>query len=170
MTSGVDPETNFNDIASAAGQAASGGAKILFTPEMSLLLDKDRKRAQQTMAQPGYGVAGAEEFGSLEERLWLLAAEAQIDIALGSMPLPLADGKLVNRSIYCRADGNNSGHYDKMHMFDVQLATGETWQESSAYEPGEEPQSIHDTPLRELGLTMTAPRQLFIEVSSLGFF
>ena len=154
MTSGIDPEANLNNIASAAGQAASGGAKILFTPEMSLLLDKDRKRAQQTMAQPGYGVAGTEEFGSLEERLWLLAAEAQIDIALGSMPMPLSNGKLVNRSIFCRADGNNSGHYDKIHMFDVQLATGETWRESSAYEPGEEPQSIHDTPLRELGLTI----------------
>lgn len=154
MNSGIDAEANFLVIKEAAKDAASEGAKVLFTPEMSLLLDKDRKRAQQTMSRPGYGGAETEKFGSLEERLWLLAEEAQIDIALGSLPLPLQNGKLANRSLYLRADGNSSGHYDKMHMFDVQLATGETWRESSAFQPGEEPLSVYDTPLGELGLTI----------------
>ncbi|WP_439648838.1 carbon-nitrogen hydrolase family protein [Erythrobacter crassostreae] len=154
MTSGIDPEANFTVVEEAATRAAGEGAVVLFTPEMSLLLDKDRERARQTMAQPGYGVAETEQFGSFEERLLLLAEKVQIDIALGSMPVPKENGRLANRSLYCRADGTNAGLYDKMHMFDVRLSTGETWRESSAYEPGEGPVSVYDTPLGELGLTI----------------
>ena len=154
MTSGIDPEANFRVIEEGARKAAGERAKILFTPEMSLLLDRDRKRAQRTMTEPHYGVAEAERSGSFEERLWLLAEETGIDIALGSMPMPDKQGRLANRSYYFRADGNNAGCYDKIHMFDVQLAGGETWRESSAYQPGEEPVSIYDTPIGELGLTI----------------
>ena len=41
MTSGIDPEANFKIIARAAHEAREGGAEMLFTPEMSLLLDRD---------------------------------------------------------------------------------------------------------------------------------
>ena len=45
MTSGIDPEENFAVIKQAAKDAHTRGASMLFTPEMSLLLDRDRKRA-----------------------------------------------------------------------------------------------------------------------------
>ena len=44
--------------------------------------------------------------------------------------------------------------YDKIHMFDVDLANGESWRESNAYEPGREVVTIEDTPLGRLGLTI----------------
>ena len=45
MTSGIDPEANFDTIRDAAFVARDGGAEMLFTPEMSLLLDRNRERA-----------------------------------------------------------------------------------------------------------------------------
>ena len=50
MTSGIDPEANFAAIEDAAHKAAAGGAGVLFTPEMALLLDRDRKRASPWIA------------------------------------------------------------------------------------------------------------------------
>ena len=45
MTAGIDPAQNARSIAEAAAKAARGGAAMLFTPEMSGLLDRDRARA-----------------------------------------------------------------------------------------------------------------------------
>ncbi|MEC8837654.1 MAG: nitrilase-related carbon-nitrogen hydrolase, partial [Pseudomonadota bacterium] len=45
MTSGIDPDANTRTLVEAIGQAAEHGATMLFTPEMSGLLDRDRKRA-----------------------------------------------------------------------------------------------------------------------------
>ena len=38
---GIDPEANARTLVAAIGDAAEGGATILFTPEMSGLLDRD---------------------------------------------------------------------------------------------------------------------------------
>ena len=50
MTSGIDPEANYLAVEDAVAAANRQGAEILFTPEMSLLLDRDRKRASVTMS------------------------------------------------------------------------------------------------------------------------
>ena len=47
MTTGIDPVANARTLVSAIGAAASGGAGMLFTPEMSGLLDRDRTRGGQ---------------------------------------------------------------------------------------------------------------------------
>ena len=49
MNSDVDPAINLKVIEEAAIKAANQGAKMLFTPEMSLLVDRDRKRAEKTL-------------------------------------------------------------------------------------------------------------------------
>ena len=41
---GIDPEANGRDLVAAVEEAAAGGAGMLFTPEMSGLLDRDRQR------------------------------------------------------------------------------------------------------------------------------
>ena len=146
MTSGIDPEANFRTIADAAEEAANAGAAILFTPEMALLLDRDRKRAAQTMAGPDYG--------KYQERLQSLAQETGITLVVGSMPVPLEDGRFANRTHYF---GNNTPKpitYDKIHMFDVELETGETWRESSVYAPGETIVTVEDSPLGMLGFSI----------------
>jgi predicted amidohydrolase len=145
MRSGTDPESNFQAIEDAVVKAKGGGAKVLFTPEMSLLLDRERKRAAGSM--------GARNYCDYPARLSELAKAGNIDIALGSMPIPLASGKAANRAIYLRASGT-SVVYDKLHMFDVDLAGGESWRESNAYEPGREIVSVDETPLGRVGLAI----------------
>lgn len=146
MNSGIDPEANFSAIEKAMKEARSGGARMLFTPEMALLLDRDRRRSSATLADPAYG--------AFDERFQALASEVGIDLALGSMPVPVSDGGLANRSCYFYADARPPVRYDKIHMFDVELSTGESWKESAAYRAGREAMAASDTPVGTLGMTV----------------
>jgi len=130
MTSGIDPEANFDTIRDAAYAARDGGATVLFTPEMSLLLDRDRKRSA--------GHIEAEEASPFVKMLTNVAEECGLYLALGSMAVALPDGRRANRSLLFRPSGEQPLHYDKMHMFDVDLAGGEGWRESAVYRPGDE--------------------------------
>ena len=146
MCSGVDPEANFAVIEDAAKQCAKQGALVLFTPEMSLLLDRDRARARQWIE--------SDQPAEMIERLSVIAAKQHLDIVIGSMPVATASGKWANRAHYFRPDLGLPVTYDKIHMFDVELATGEAWRESAAYEPGREVVAVENTPLGRLGLTI----------------
>jgi len=146
MTSGIDPRANLADIEEAARRAEKGGAQVLFTPEMSLLLDRDRVRAGEWI--------NSGEAEEAAENLRIAAAKFFIDIAVGSMPVPAGNGKWANRSFYFRGQGSDPVNYDKIHMFDVDLATGESWRESNAYEPGRAVVTVEDSPLGRLGLTI----------------
>lgn len=146
MTSGIDPEVNYSTLEAAAIEAGEGGAEILFTPEMSLLLDRDRSRA-------GPWIESTEP-ERISDRLARLSAEAGIDLAIGSMPVVGANGRWANRSFYIGGSLGLRTTYDKIHMFDVQLSNGESWRESAAYEPGTQVVTVDDTPLGRLGLTI----------------
>lgn len=145
MTSGVEPEANFCTIETAARQAREGGAKILFSPEMSLLLDRDRKRASANIIP--------QEASPYPAKFAALAAECNLWITVG-VPVRREDGKFANRQWLFSPSGDAPVQYDKIHMFDVELATGESWRESSAYTAGEEVVTVGDTPLGRLGLTI----------------
>ena len=145
MTSGIDPLANAAVVIEAAHRAAAAGAAMLFAPEMSLLLDRQRERAAATIAS-----------GAVDQALGLVAEAARaagIVIHMGSAPVPGADGRLHNRSHVFGADGETLASYDKLHLFDVQLESGEEWRESAGYAPGEQPQTVH-TPLGLMGLTI----------------
>lgn len=151
MNSGIDPQENFSAIEEAAKAASAHGAQTLFTPEMSILLDRDRARAAHWIES-----AGPDEIAG---KLGKTAKNCAIDIALGSMPVSRIDrgagGKWANRSMYFKHGGaDDPVSYDKIHMFDVELSTGETWRESNAYEPGGKVVTVDDTPLGRLGLTV----------------
>ncbi len=145
MNSGIDPEANFAAIEAAVHEACAKGAEVLFTPEMSILLDRDRKRAGPWIE--------SDAPRTMERRLFDLAC-GRIDIALGSMPVVVGGGKWANRSFYFTRDGAEPVIYDKIHMFDVELSTGETWRESNAYEAGTSLVIEPDTPLGKLGFTI----------------
>ncbi|MEM9311487.1 MAG: carbon-nitrogen hydrolase family protein [Pseudomonadota bacterium] len=150
MTSGIDPEANFRVIEKATKEAKANGAQILFTPEMSLLLDRNRKRAAKWIASPK-----SEE---MYTRLYDLAGRVEMDLAIGSMPMLAVwnepEGKWVNRSFYFTRDQDGPTIYDKMHMFDVDLASGESWRESNAYHAGKIAVTDSHNPLGTLGLTI----------------
>ena len=143
---GIDPEANAQDLTAAAAEAAAGGAVMLFTPEMSGLLDRDRPRAEAHMAQErDDGVLGAMCEAAARNRLW---------IHLGSLALKDGEGgRLLNRGFVIDAEGQVRARYDKMHLFDVDLDTGESWRESAAYAPGAGPVVV-DTPVGRLGLSI----------------
>ncbi len=146
MCSGVDPEANLAIIEDAAKQCAKRGALMLFTPEMSLLLDRDRARARQWIE--------SERPAEMVEHLSFVAAKQHLDIVIGSMPVTTGGGKWANRAHYFHPNLTPPLTYDKIHMFDVELATGEAWRESAAYEPGGDVVVVEDTPVGRLGLTI----------------
>jgi len=143
---GIDPAANARALVARIGEAAAGGAAMLFTPEMSGLLDRDRSRA-----------AGHLHFESDDPVLAAVreaAAEAGIWVHLGSLALLAEDGdRLVNRGFVTDGEGQVRARYDKIHLFDVDLPTGESWRESAAYRGGERAVVV-DTPLGALGLSI----------------
>jgi predicted amidohydrolase len=130
MTSGIDPEANAARLEEAVGKAADGGAEILFTPEMSGLLDRDRARAATHLR--------TENDDPVLARVCAAAKRHRIRIGLGSLAVRADDdpSRLANRSFVIAPDGRIVARYDKIHLFDVDLPTGESWRESAAYRPG----------------------------------
>jgi predicted amidohydrolase len=126
---GIDPAANARALVAAVEEAAAGGAAMLFTPEMSGLLDRDRERAAASLR------AEAEDpvLAAVREA----AARAGIWVHLGSLAIRgESGGKLRNRGYLIAASGDVRARYDKIHLFDVDLATGESWRESALYAPG----------------------------------
>jgi len=147
MTTGIDPVANAAVLVAAVRDAAAGGAALLFTPEMSGLLDRDRKRARAAIRSEGDdAVLAAVREAARVAGLW---------VSLGSLAIDPghADGRLANRAFVIDAQGEIVARYDKMHLFDVDLATGESWRESSAYAAGDAP-VVLDTPVGRLGLSV----------------
>ncbi len=147
MTSGIDPDANVAAIIDAIGAAKSGGAAMLFTPEMSTLLDRDRERARPHIVDE----ASSRALIAICDA----ARAAGIWVHLGSMPLQAddADGRFANRGFVIDDQGHVRARYDKIHLFDVDLPTGESWRESSAYRAGERA-VIVSTPIGTLGLSV----------------
>ena len=144
---GIDPTRNAHDLVAAVEAAARGGAAILFTPEMSGLLDRDRERAGRVLRSE----ADDPVLAAVREA----AARMGIWVHVGSLALAgeRGDGRLVNRGLLIDDAGLVRARYDKIHLFDVDLATGESWRESAAYAPGERT-VVADTPLGPLGLSV----------------
>lgn len=110
-------------------EAAGGGASYVQTPEMTTLIERDREN-----------IASEVTLASVEDaraRFSALAAKLGITLHIGSMAVPLDDGRFANRAHVFGSDGTLLATYDKIHMFDVDLANGESWRESAIYAPGE---------------------------------
>jgi len=144
--SGIDPAENAKGLTEAVRSAAVGGATMVFTPEMSGMLDRDRERA--------LGKARAEADDEVLAAVREAASKAGVWVHLGSLALKGDGGKLVNRGIVIDGSGNVRARYDKIHLFDVDLPTGESWRESAMYQAGEIAVVVPDTPVGKLGLTI----------------
>ncbi|MFL6757424.1 MAG: carbon-nitrogen hydrolase family protein [Sphingomicrobium sp.] len=144
--SGIDPAANADRLGRAVREAAAGGAAMLFTPEMSGMLDRDRERASSK--------ARREADDEVLARVRAAAKEARIWVHLGSLALRGGGDKLVNRGFVIDDQGDIRARYDKIHLFDVDLPTGESWRESAMYEAGERAVIVPETPVGTLGLTI----------------
>ena len=144
--SGIDPAANAEALVSAIAEAATGGAAILFTPEMSGLLDRDSQRASGNLrSEDEDGVLAACRAAAKEHDIW---------VHLGSLAVRVDDGKVANRSFVIDRNGKVQARYDKIHLFDVDLPTGESWRESAVYRAGESAAVVNGTPVGKLGLTI----------------
>ena len=110
-------------------KAAARGARLIATPEATNVVQRDRAEllAQLRPLEEDVVVCGLRE----------LAAKLGVEILVGSALVRRDDGKLANRSVLITADGGVAATYDKIHMFDVDLPTGERYRESGAYTPGD---------------------------------
>lgn len=146
MTAGVEPDANADTLVAAIHEAARAGAAMLFTPEMSGLLDADGGRAASKV------VTEAED--QVLARVRAAAGDAGIWVQLGSLALR-AEGRplWLNRSFVINSLGDIVARYDKMHLFDVDLSTGESWRESARYVSGART-TVTATPLGNLGLSI----------------
>lgn len=164
MCSGTDPAQNASKMVDAIAQAGGAGAAFYFAPEMSLMLDRDRQRSRPK-------IFSETETGQIRQ-LCEVARKAGIWVHLGSIAVLHEDGsgRLANRSLVIDGGGNVRARYDKMHMFDVNLSTGEQWRESAAYRAGDEMAAAR-TPFGLLGLAICYDlrfAELFVALSQAG--
>jgi len=145
MTSGIDPAVNAADLRHGIAAAAANGAGMLFTPEMSGLIDRDRMRAAASIHP--------EDQDRVLATVREAAAAAGIWVHLGSLAVRRDDGRFANRGFVIDGAGEIRARYDKLHLFDVDLPTGESWRESAAYAPGETAVLVA-TPVGALGLSI----------------
>lgn len=149
MTSGIDADANLDAMVGAMARARGGGAAMVFFPEMSALLDRDRTRSAAALHH--------DRDSPWLTRLCDAAAREGIWVHTGSMPFlsdDAGDTRRVNRSHVIDATGRVVARYDKRHMFDVDLPTGERWRESDSYAPGTDGAVVVDTPIGRLGLAI----------------
>lgn len=145
-TTGIDPAANAQALEDAISQAAAGGAEILFTPEMSGLLDRDSARAAKSLTE--------EDQNDVLARCREAAREHHIWLHLGSLAVLVDEGKVANRGFVIDREGEVRARYDKIHLFDVDLPTGESWRESNVYSAGKGVVLVNGTPVGKLGLTI----------------
>jgi len=146
MTAGIDPSANARTLVDAVHAAAEGGAHMLFTPEMSGCLDRDRARSGAIIsAEADDPVLAAVRAAAREKGLW---------VHLGSLAISdPASGKRRNRGFLIDEAGEIRARYDKIHLFDVDLPGGESWRESNSYVGGDRA-AMARTPWGNLGLTI----------------
>ena len=145
MRSSCDVAENIAAAKTLVREAASKGADLVMTPEMtSLLVTRTSDLFDKAREEKDDEALAAFRALAKEEGIWLL---------LGSLPIRLSGAKVANRSFLLSPEGEVAASYDKIHMFDVDLEGGESYRESRNYEPGAEA-VLARLPWGRIGLTI----------------
>ena len=145
MCVGMSPGQNLEQGTRLIRQAVADGADYVQTPEVSNMIQPNRKALFEHLA--------SEEDDLSLKAYRALAAELKIHLHIGSLALRFSPEKAVNRSFLIGPDGMVLASYDKIHMFDIDLPGGESYRESANYQPGETA-VISDLPWGRIGLTI----------------
>jgi predicted amidohydrolase len=145
MRSGLKPGANIDDAARMIGEAKSAGADYVLTPEMTNILAAKREQLFAAVVE--------EESDASLAALRELARKLGIYVHIGSLAIKISPDRAANRSFLVDPKGDIVARYDKIHMFDVDLADGESYRESRNYRPGELA-VLTDLPWGRLGLTV----------------
>lgn len=145
MRSGLKPGTNIDDAVRMIGEAKSAGAEYVLTPEMTNILVAKREQLFAAVVE--------EEADASLATLRELARKLGVYIHIGSLAIKISPDRAANRSFLVSPKGDIAARYDKIHMFDVDLAGDESYRESRNYRPGELA-VLADLPWGRLGLTV----------------
>ncbi|NQZ14649.1 MAG: carbon-nitrogen hydrolase family protein [Alphaproteobacteria bacterium] len=145
MTSGPDIEENLTQAGKLIREAAVEGAEFIATPENTDFIRKETGDALATALEPGKH-PGPIFFAELAKQLgvWLL---------IGSMKIKVSETKMANRSFLFSKTGQLMASYDKMHLFNCELPTGESHKESETVEAGNKA-AVVKTPWKPVGLSI----------------
>ncbi len=147
MASGPNIAANLNEAGRLISRAADAGAELVVLPENFAImgiseLDK-------------VGIREVEGEGPIQRFLMEQADKHRVWIVAGTVPLAGDDPRRIRAACLVYNDrGEQIARYDKMHLFDVQIAeSGENYNESETIEPGSEV-VVLDTPFGRLGLAV----------------
>jgi predicted amidohydrolase len=145
MRTPADQAAALEQAAPMVHQAAADGAQLIATPEVTNLVQRNRALSMPAMR--------TEEDDPCVQGLITLAAELKVWLLIGSAVVLREGGGVANRSMLIDPSGREVVTYDKMHMFDVDLPSGEKARESEAFVAGDAA-VVADTPLAKIGLTI----------------
>ncbi len=145
MRSGTAPSANLAAALAAIAEAKSAGADYVLTPEMTNIIEAKRERLMAAIVD--------EERDPTLAALREAARRHGIYVHIGSLAVKASPDKAANRSFLIDRSGEVAARYDKIHMFDVDLAGGESYRESRSYRPGELA-VVADLPWGRLGVTI----------------
>jgi deaminated glutathione amidase len=145
MRSGLEPERNLSAALALIDEAKQAGADYVLTPEVTNILALKREHL--------FAKIVAEEDDPTLAAMRQAARKLGIYIHIGSIAIKASHDKAWNRSFLIDRKGDVIARYDKIHMFDVDLAGGESYRESNNYRPGELA-VVADLPWGRLGMTI----------------
>ncbi len=145
MRTGRTPAANLDAAVKLIGEAKTLGADYVQTPEITNIMEPERDKM--------FAAITAEEQDITLAAFRELARKLSIYLHAGSLAIKASPEKAVNRSFLIDPKGEIVARYDKIHMFDVDLANGESYRESSRFRPGELA-VFSDLPWGRLGLTI----------------
>ena len=110
-------------------EAKGAGAEYVQTPEMTSLMELDRKSLFENIVEENHDPALA--------AFQQLARELSVYLHIGSLSVKVSPEKAANRGFMIGPDGEIIARYDKIHLFDVELPGNESYRESNTFRPGE---------------------------------
>ena len=145
MRSGLTPAANIEAAVKLITEAKASGADYVQTPEMTNILAAN--------AQQLFAATSDENSDPSLAAFRELAKKLGIYVHVGSLAIKILPDKCANRGFLIDPQGEIAARYDKIHMFDVDLANGESYRESSRYRPGDQA-AVADLPWGRLGITI----------------
>jgi len=145
MRSGRAPQANVDMAVKLITEAKAGGANYVQTPEMTNIMETSREKLFAAIVEEEKDT-GLAAFRELARKLGLW-------LHIGSLAIKVSPDKAANRAFLINPKGEITARYDKIHMFDVDLANGESYRESRSYRAGDLA-VVADLPWGRLGITI----------------
>ena len=143
--SSADLQQNLQAAAAAITQARTAGSELLLLPENFAYMGLRDTDKLALMEEPGNG--------PIQDFLAEQAAKHGVWLLGGSIPLRAPDGRCYASFLVYDALGAVQARYDKIHLFDVDLADGESYRESATIAPGAKPVQV-ESPWGSIGLSI----------------